>query len=249
MQFDPTSRRLRLDPDAFERLVDAARRASTGVDAQLSPDDPLVTTGAAEPDGTPAEGLRPALQAVLWPVAAGDVLLVDATRFWYHQVWLAPTAVAVLADLALPGPASGGEGYDLLTGLPEHLPSLVATLVGLGPRGPLDQQPLQGSARLPLAVWQALLDADAPDRTPAVRAAANALTPVWPAVGAALVSGAWRAWLAGLGGAAGDRALLALDTDAGVARGVIEGDEVVLVGVRPEDLWFDLVRLLPPDPA
>jgi len=129
VELDEQTGRLRLDREAFERLVGAA---SSGTETGE------VAEGARHPK------VRAGLEAVVEPVCRLRVTMADGERHTEHEGWLTPRAAALLLT-------SPDGLLDFLTVAPEFVPAVLARLMRLGPR-------LRGQ-RSPVGVEEDALDA------------------------------------------------------------------------------------------
>ena len=234
--FHPESGRLRTTTADFVRFLAHLQGATTGRDAGIDVAD-LVAQGVLDDKGAPHRLLAPAASAALAPLVNVRARVGAPEAAVVHPGWAHLEAAAVLA-------AVGEDSYDLVTVNPPHLPSVVARLVGLGPR------PVQPHAvfALDAAVADGLLAETHDGRARAAATLATALPRDLDGWRAALAAGAWKCWEArttwqGPSGPAGRR-VVAVDSPAGFLLLSADGASQATT-TTPARVWAALVHLMP----
>jgi len=244
IQFDPTVGRVRLDPRAFEALVDLEASADRSAAADLSAAGVLV-------DGRPHRVLAPGLAAVTRPLARLEAVVSSRQGLLVHQGWMSVLS-AVLADV--------GDGtYDFVGVATEFVPTTIARLVRLRPR------PRLGTGTVPVTadLLDALIDPDDDRRARAADDLASVMAPSWDEPAELVRAGAWCFWTAEVSWAPPGRPVRSdadlvsrrfcmLDTAAGIlglesSASTSTGDRLTLVPTTPTDIWFLLSSILPSD--
>lgn len=144
---DEQTGRLRLDREAFDRLV-ASRSSASATNEDVE--------GARHPK------VRAGLEAVAEPVCRLRVTMSDGERLVEHEGWLTPSAAALLLT-------SPDGLLDFLTVAPEFVSAVLARLMHLGPRS-VGQRPPVGVGEDAL---DALVDPDPAARGEAFAAVAD----------------------------------------------------------------------------
>lgn len=236
--FHPESGRLRTTTADFVRLLAHLQGATTGRDADVDVAD-LVTLGVLDDSGAPHRLLAPAVSAALHPLVKTRVRVCAPDATVVHPGWAHLEAAAVLAGVE-------ADAYDLVTVTPPHLPSVIARLVGLGPRPVQDAVAFDVDA----AVVDALFAEDPGDRLRGATTLASALPGHLEGWRSAIAAGAWKAWearatWAGPAGPTGRR-VVALDSPAGfLLVGESSASTRPVLTATPARLWAGLVHLLP----
>lgn len=242
--FDPASGSLRLTAETFEALVGvlAGGRPAPSEEAEL---DALASSGALGATG-PHELLVPGLAAVVAPLCQVRVWVTGSAGEQMHQGWISREAAALLL-------AVEGTTYEFLTLLPEHVPTVVAAVVRLGPRARWNEQVRLETVQATRADIDAVLSEHHREREAGVRALCTAAGPSMSAWGEALRSGPWRAWHAEVvweipGGEVAGRGIVAVDTEQGILIAEPTADDGVLLRpTSPTVIWRAITRLLPSD--
>jgi hypothetical protein len=248
IQFDPTVGRVRLDPRAFEALVDLEASADRSAAADLSAAGVLV-------DGRPHQVLAPGLAAVTRPLARLEAVVSSHQGLLVHQGWMSVLS-AVLADV--------GDGtYDFAGVATEFVPTTIARLVRLRPRPRLGP----GTVTVTAELLDALIDSDDDRRARAADDLASVLAPRWDEPAELVRAGAWCFWTAEVSWAPPGRpvgsdadlvsrrvcvldtaaGMLALESSADTSTSTSAGDRLTLVPTTPTDIWFLLSSILPSD--
>ena len=244
IQFDPTVGRVRLDPRAFEALVDLEASADRSAAADLSAAGVLV-------DGRPHRVLSPGLAAVTRPLARLEAVVSSHQGLLVHLGWMSVLS-AVLADV--------GDGtYDFAGVATEFVPTTIARLVRLRPRPRLGP----GTVTVTAELLDALIDSDDDRRARAADDLASVLAPRWDEPAELVRAGAWCFWTAEVSWAPPGRPVRSdadlvsrrfcmLDTAAGMlglesSADTSAGDRLTLVPTTPTDIWFLLSSILPSD--
>ncbi|MGO4601881.1 hypothetical protein [Terrabacter sp. 2YAF2] len=250
IQFDPTVGRVRLDPRAFDALVDleASADRSTGADRSAAAD---LSAAGVLVDGRPHQVLAPGLAAVTRPLARLEAVVSSRQGLLVHQGWMSVLS-AVLADV--------GDGtYDFAGVATEFVPTTIARLVRLRPRPRLDP----GTVTVTPELLDALIDPEDHRRARAADDLASVLTPRWGEPAELVRAGAWCFWTAEVSWAPPgrpvrsdadlvSRRVCVLDTAAGMlalesAADTSTDDRLTLVPTTPTDIWFLLSGILPSD--
>ena len=121
VELDEQTGRLRLDREAFERLVGAASSTASTDELAERARHPRVRAGLA---------------AVVEPVCRLRVILADGERHAEHEGWLTHTTAALLL--------SSADGMlEFLTVAPEFVPAALARMMRLGPRPVGQRRPVE----------------------------------------------------------------------------------------------------------
>lgn len=121
VELDEQTGRVRLDREAFERLVGAGSSATATDD---------VAEGARHPK------VRAGLEAVAEPVCRLRVTMAGGERHAEHEGWLTRSAAALLL--------SSADGlFDFLTVAPELVPAALARMMRVGPRSVGQRAPVR----------------------------------------------------------------------------------------------------------
>lgn len=247
VQFDAAVGRVRLDPAAFEALVELG----AGHEPDPGRAEAALTEAGALVDGRPHHVLAPGLAAVTRPLARLETVVASRQSLLVHQGWLSVLS-AVLADV-------GDGSYDFACVATEFVPTTIARLVRLRPRLRLTP----GATTVSADLLDGLVDPDDDRRARAAEELASALSPQWGEAAGLVRSGAWCFWSADVSWAPPgvvvrsdqdlvSRRLAVLDTAAGLltverGKGPLGGDRLSLTTTTPTDVWMLLSGILPSD--
>jgi hypothetical protein len=217
VELDRQTGRLRLDREAFERLVGAATSATAAEECA----EDAVAEGARHPK------VKAGLEAVLEPSCRLRITMSDGERHVEHEGRLTPSAAALLLT-------SPDGLLEFLTMAPEFVPAVLARLLRLGPRSVAE--------RSPVGVREDALDGLV-DPDPVARGEAFATVADTGASLAAKVELVWD----GRGDEPDGRGLVVLDGQGGLYAFRLSENGGELVPVDGTFVWTAFCALLPDD--
>lgn len=243
--FDARAARLRTSELAFEALLAEhpakLRPIRPGWHAQCVAG--LARLGALGEDG-PHPALRDGLGAILAGACTVELRISSPRSSVLHRVWLLGHTAAWVRQ---------GDPIEFLCQRNDLVPHRLADLLTLGPRAaPVTGLADSTTVRVARRVIDALLAGAPENRNAAAAMIVQRCGPRLQRWCADLVAGRWQAWHAEMTWRVGDhgwsgRAVICLDTPTGfLVATPLDGRQVELRPVRPEELWRRLLRMMPP---
>lgn len=251
MRVDLTTGELRLGGHHIDALLRGLGSPFAPADAELTADDlveldgawqELVAAGVVGADAAPAAGFGARLAALVVPWLVVQVRVFGAVGNEGHRLWISPAEGLAVAEVE-PG------WYDLIPVAPDGAAGALARLCRLGPR----DHPGELVHQIPASVLAELYGADG------ASGLARHLA-IWPEIAGQVLEGNWRildietAWYPGLYDDPADaeraaKAMLLLDTPAGLLTLEPTDAAVMVRGVIPADVWEMLISItrLPAD--